>query len=248
MGAYAYKPVILMSQGETGYETLLGAGLVPPVPSGTVATWENLIATIDSLISMEKLDYKTLVLDAMGGYERMCHEYVCQRDFAGQWGDKGFGSYQKGYDLSINEWLRLLNKLDQLRGKGIMILLLAHSKIITFKNPLGPDYDMYTADVQAKTTGATNKWASAVLFGDFVPIIDKVRDTGQVIRGKAIGTEAQRIIYTEHSDARDAKNQYGLPAEIEIPNEPEKAWATLWQHIVPKTKTTNGNSQKENIL
>ena len=38
-------------------------------------------------------------------------------------------------------------------------------------------------------------------------------------------------MYAEHQDAFDAKNHYGLPAEIAIPDDPKAGWATIWGAI-----------------
>ena len=68
-----------------------------------------------------------------------------------------------------------------------------------------------------------------MLFGKFVTITEKSK-TG-VIKGIG-GTD--RILYTERRDAFDAKNRYGMPAEIDIPNDPAKTWETIWKHLYKK--------------
>ena len=112
------------------------------------------------------------MLDALGSFERLCQEHVCARDFGGDWGERGFASYQKGYDLAVNDWLQLLHRLDRLHRQGVVILILSHCKINTFKNPLGVDFDRYVSDCHHKTWGVTIRWSDAVLFGNFLTIID----------------------------------------------------------------------------
>ena len=102
-GAYAPDPAILMARGESGYTTLLGVGSVPAVPTATVDSWQKLLGLLDQLVA--GTDRKTLVLDALGGFERLCQEHVCACDFDGDWGERGFMSFQKGYELSATEWL-----------------------------------------------------------------------------------------------------------------------------------------------
>jgi hypothetical protein len=229
--AYTPKPVLLMAKGETGYDTLLGAGLVPAIPATITESWKELLATCDEMIAAPELPYKTLNLDASGGFERMCHEYVCQRDFKGDWGEKGFTSFQKGYDVAVAEWLQLLTRLDRIRERGVMIIFLGHSKVTQFSNPMGENFDRYISDMHHKTTGVTSKWADAILFGTFVTVTEKSK-TG---KHKGIGG-TERILYTERRDAFDAKNRYGMPPEIDIPDDPSKTWSTIWQHIYRKDK------------
>jgi len=227
MGAYTPNPAILMSAGETGYETLLGAGLVPSIDAATINTWEELLIMLDNVDG-----HDTVILDALGGFERMCHAYICDREFNGDWGERGFASYQKGYDVSITEWLKFLVKLDQLRSNGSMIIILSHCKIKTFKNPLGADYDRYVSDVHDKTWAVTAKWADTVLFGNFYSVIEtnKSNKHEALKKGKGIGG-TERIIYTERRDAFDAKNRYGMDNEIDIPNNTSQIWDTIYNQI-----------------
>ena len=219
-GAYSTNPIMIMAGTETGYLTLLGAGLVPLVPCGLATEWPDLLSTIQRLGKKEAPTYGVLVLDALSGVERICHEYVCKRDFKGDWGERGFTSYQKGFDVAVTDWIQLLVALDQVRTKGTTILLLAHVQVRPFKNPLGADYDRYVVDVHHKTWGVTHKWADAVLFGTFTGEID-------LKTGKAVGG-SDRVFYTERRESYDAKNRYGMDQKVKVPNDPTKVWDTVW--------------------
>lgn len=223
IGAFAPKPAILMSRGETGYLTLYSAGLVPDCDYAEFPTWPELLAQIDDMINAPA-GHETVVLDALGGFERLCHEYVCETQFKGDWSDKGFGSFQRGYDISVGEWLKLLAKLDRLRlAHNVGIIFLSHVQVKPFKNPLGPDFDRYTADCHAKTWGATHKWADAVLFGNFETVVVEDRKSR---RDKGRGG-SQRVLFAERTDAYDAKNRFGMEPVIYLPADPSMSWSTL---------------------
>ena len=110
-----------------------------------------------------------------------------------------------------------------------MVILISHAKIRTFSDPLANDYDRWIADAHAKTWAVTQRWADAVLVGNFRAIVD--RD------GKGIGG-MDRVIYTEHRDAFDAKNRFGMPEQIKIPSDPMAAWAEIWKYIAPQAAAT----------
>ena len=230
-GAYAPEPAILMAKGENGYETLLGTGSVPSVPAAKLETWPQTLALLDEFVEADVLPFKTLVLDAMGGFERMCHEHVCNRDFGGEWGDKGFANYQKGYDVAVTDWIALLTRLDRIYEKGAAILMLGHTLVKPFKNPMGADFDRYVCDVHHKTWGPAHKWADAVLFGNYITLVEK--DKPNAKKGKGVGG-SERILYAERRDAFDAKNRYRMPPEIEIPNDPAAIWTTIIDSISHK--------------
>lgn len=225
MAAYAPGAVLLQARGETGYQTLVDAGRVPLIPTAVINSWEELLGVLDALIANPG-ETKVVALDALGGFERLCHEHVCARDFKGDWGERGFGSFQKGFDLAVTDWLGLLNRLDRLNEKGIAILLLSHVQVKGFKNPVGPDFDRYEAQCHKLTWAVTHKWADCCLFGNYVTITDK---QGQ--RHKGIGG-TERVIYTQRCDAWDAKERYGMPEQISVPADPTKGWATIISHII----------------
>jgi hypothetical protein len=198
---------------------------VPDRDCVELTRWQDVLDTVDDLAGSR---HGAVVLDALGGFERLCHEYVCNRDFGGDWGERGFSSFQKGYEVSLVEWLKLLTRLDRVgTARSIPIIMLSHVRVRSFKNPLGNDFDRYIADCHEKTWGVTHKWADAVLFGTYhtVTIEDKKSK-----RTKGIGG-TERVLYTERRDGFDAKNRYALPAEMNVPNDPAAVWDTIWNAI-----------------
>ena len=230
IGAYADSPFIIMARGELGYDALLSAGRVPMVPAEVVESWPDLLGWVSDLCT-DPQGCKTLVLDALSGFERLCHEHVRRRDFDGEWGERGFGAYQRGYEVAVADWIDLLGRLDSLIQCGITVVILGHVQIRAFKNPLGPDYDRYVSDAHAKTWGVTHKWADAVLFANFLTIIDDERKARRTGKGKGVGG-ADRVVYTERRDAYDAKNRFGLPSEIWLTDDPTESWGIIRSHIM----------------
>lgn len=205
---------------EDGITTLKNFGRVamdiPQLPP--IRTWEEAKDAI-SFLTTEEHGWKALAIDTLGGFERLCHEYVCRTQFNNEWGDKGFASYQKGPDVAISEWRLFLNALDRMRDeKRMSIVWLAHTKVANFKNPEGPDFDRYMADCHAKTWAVTHKWSDIVLFANYVVVVDK--------DGKGKGG-SHRMLYTEYHPAYDAKNRMGLPPEIPMGNSGTEAWTNL---------------------
>ncbi len=229
LGSYAPNPLILMSRGETGYDTLLGSRLVPQVPAEEVADWSDLLGWIDDLAA-DPQGRETLVLDTVGGFERLCHEHVCTTYFSGDWTKKGFQNYQEGYTLAVTDWIDLLSRLDRLRAKGVIILWLGHSRVQNYKNPLGADFDRFVCDCHTKTWSVTHRWCDAVLFGNFLTVMDNNKEAERTGKGKSIGG-TDRVLFTERRDTYDAKNRYGMKKEIWLTDGPSASWATLSSHL-----------------
>ena len=179
-------------------------------------------------------DCKVLVLDALGGFERLCHEHVCQTEFKGKWSDPkdGFMAWNKGYERSIGVWNQLLQQLDQLRESGVSVLLLSHCQVRPYHNPLGDDYDRFVSDCHPKTWGTTHRAADAVLFGTFFQVL---KTDGP--RAKADGG-SERVLYTEHTDTWDAKNRFGMAPSVEMPDDRTASWTTLVTAILDGKEAT----------
>jgi hypothetical protein len=220
--AQAPRPIVLMTRGEDGLRSLIDAGQLPETAhlDGCAEAWADVLAVLHELIVKEHA-YQTLVIDTLNGAERLCHEHICERQFGGDWSERGFNSYQVGYRAAVAEWLKLLQALDRLReARNMGLLLLCHSKISSFRNPEGPDYDRYVPDLNKETWGVTHKWCDMVLFGQFETYLDSKDHTR---KSKARGGQ-QRVLLTERHAAYDAGNRQGLPAEIELGDSPSQAW------------------------
>ncbi len=220
LAAKAPKPIFIQSRGETGLETLIQNNLLPETPRfPECASWREILEAVDVLIE-EDHQFRTVVIDTINGSERLCHEAVCARDFGSDWGERGFASYGKGAEVALADWLMLLQKLDKLRdARKMTIFLLAHTKVVTFKNPEGSDFDRYAADLHKTTWAATAKWSDAILFGNFDVVVNTRKGDS---KGKA--TIKRRVLYTERSAAFDAKNRMGLPMDIDMGDSASEAW------------------------
>ena len=97
------------------------------------------------------------------------------------------------------------------------IIFLAHAAIKTFNNPLGDNFDRIEMALEKRTATLLKEWADSLLYGNYDVIVDI--EKGQK-KGKGYGNE--RIIYTLHSAAYDAKNRIGLPEKIS--SDPTEFW------------------------
>lgn len=224
-GARTPNPVFLMSKRETGLETLVVNQLVPTVAHfPEIDSWQMLLDAVAELTEKEH-EYKTIVLDVLNGFERILFEHVCQRDYRGDWGEKGFTGYMRGYDVSQNDWRLLLNALDDLRRKrNMIVVLLCHTRVGDFANPEGENYHRYEPDLHKKTWSVSNGWADIILFMNYLTLVGK--------DGKGKGG-TKRMLYTQRCAAYDAKNRHNLPEEIE-------AGGNAWESLMTTLRAVKG--------
>lgn len=236
-GAYCPKPFIIMAGAETGYDVLAAGGLVPEIPGARVSTFPELLETLDALANING-EVETVILDSLSTAEQMLMDEVCEKHFGGDWGPHGFQNYGKGYGITDTEWSKLIGRLDRLCRRSMNVVMLSHTAIRSFTNPEGADFKRYTPDLydseRASTLRATTQFADAVLFGTFVTVVDVAKEQKNKNvaeqRGKGVAGTT-RVVRCERRDAYDAKNRYGLPETIDIPNDPSQVAATVWSHI-----------------
>jgi hypothetical protein len=186
-----------------------------PEPPLTLA---DVYDVIDSLYSQDHR-YKTLVIDTIDRLEALVFAHVVTSQRARPNGGQiqnieDFG-YGKGYQVALDEWRRLVARLDELRAvRKMNVLLLGHTFIKPFKNPDGPDYDRYTLRLNEKAAGFIKEWCDAVLFARFDESTTLVGEKGRErVKGVISG---ERSLYTVRTAAYDAKNRFSLPEQLPL--------------------------------
>lgn len=172
-------------------------------------SWTMLVNEI-TFIKANPTECKTLIVDTVDWAEQLAVAHVCSQH--GKQGIEDFG-WGKGYTYVQEEMGRFLNVLSDLVDMGINVVLTAHAQIKKFEQPdeMG-SYDRYELKLGQKTGSKTaplvKEWADMVLFANYKTLV-MTTDNG---KKKAQGGE--RVMYTNHRPAWDAKNRHGLPDEM----------------------------------
>lgn len=185
-------------------------------PSGHVPlTYDEVLRAIEDLATGEH-EYKTLVIDTADRLEALLWRHMIERDKSKVKGgvetieDYGYG---KGYNIAVDEWRGLCARLDALRARrGMSLILLAHATVKAFKNPEGDDFDRYNLQINEKAAGFIKGWADIVGFACFEG------GAGKTLHGSRIkGWQSdRRLLKLARTAAYDAKGRGGMPAEVEL--------------------------------
>lgn len=218
--AFMSNPLFLMSQGETGLETLVAnnqLGEIPHLPE--FKSWSAFREAVKALIK-EEHDYKTIVFDCLDGFETLLFNYIRDNQFSGS--DQKFNHYRKGQIASMPHFKSFLNDLDRLRReRECTIVLLAHSRIATRTNPLGIDVTAYEMNVDKGVAPLVKGWADCMLFMNFLSTVNE--------DGKGTGG-SQRVCYCNPSDSYDAKSRVKMPDCFSLGSTPEEGYNTFLAH------------------
>lgn len=172
-------------------------------------SFADVLAACDTLTA-EEHGYQTVVLDTLDWIEPLIWAECCA--------EKGWESietpgYGKGFTYAMDKWRKLRDRLDVLRARKKMeVILLAHAAIKPFSNPAGPDYNRYECKLQKSAAALVREWCDTNLFAIHEEF---VADAKGVTKAKAVST-GRRVLKTVRTAAWDAKNRYGLPEELPL--------------------------------
>ena len=204
-----------------------GLDALPHVPRFDPAPtkWEDVEAVLDEFIAgAGQLPYKTLVIDTMDALEQWCWDYTCAHNYSKKkWESLETPGYGKGYSEANKVWrTRFFPRLDRLHARGIHIVLIAHSMLLTFKNPRGEDFDRYTLKMHKAVSKLTYEWVSDMFFCEHYTGVAVSKTKGGAGPTKAMGqSTSERIARTVWDAAWDAKHRIRVPDEIVMPDPDE---------------------------
>jgi hypothetical protein len=172
----------------------------------SMGSWHDLTLAVSEL-AVDPQGFRSVVIDSADWAERMLIESMLKGSGKKSIEDFGFG---KGYVILTEHFGRFLESCDKLISAGINVVFVAHTHVKRTSPPDQTDgFDRYELKLTKQVSPLLKEWADAVLFCNYrLQIVE-----GADGRMKATGGR-ERVIYTERAAAWDAKNRYGLPAEV----------------------------------
>lgn len=151
---------------------------------------------------------RTLVIDTADWAEKLCTAALLAR--CKKSGIEEFG-YGKGYVYLGEDFGKLLNLLEEVKAKGVNVVLTAHAKLSKFEQPdeLG-SYDRWELKLSKYILPMVKEWADLILFANYKTFAVASDDSGKKFKAQG----GKRVMYTTHHPCWDAKNRYGLAEEL----------------------------------
>ena len=173
-------------------------------------------------IYQDQHDFKTLVIDSLDWTETLINNYVCKEGSKKSISDFGYGA---GFQMVLDNFNRVVKALTAIREeRGMGIILIAHSTIKTYANPLGADFDRNCIKLREKNAELFLEWADLVGFLHFAVYTSTKKDGFGEITKVTGGTD--RVLSCAPHAAYVSKNRYGITSDIPIPS-PQEGWANL---------------------
>jgi hypothetical protein len=172
----------------------------------SIGSWDELRAAIAEL-GGGRGEFRTVVIDSADWAERLLVEHLLAEHK--QKSIEGFG-FGKGYTLLAEGFGRLLTQCDALIGVGLNVVFVAHSKVQRTSPPdMADGFDRYELKLTKQTAPLLKEWCDLLAFCNYKTAVTEGSDG----RKKATGGK-RRLMHLERAAAWDAKNRYGLDAEL----------------------------------
>jgi hypothetical protein len=191
-------PIFLDAEDGTTHQELAR------IQTPTEETFFDALRTLGS----ETHSYKTLVIDTIDVAEKFNRERVLKLHRMKHIEDFGYG---RGWTYLREEFDAFLSGcLDIFIHRGLHVIAIGHSTVRRIQPPgLSDAYDRYELKLDPVNSTKLKEWADAVLFVSWdVRITENAEGRVRGVGGK------ERMIYTTHSAAFDAKNRVGLPEKL----------------------------------
>lgn len=171
-------------------------------------------------------EFKTLVLDSLDWCETLIFRHVCTEGNKTSISEFGYGA---GYTMALELFGKIIKALNAIREKHKMIIILiAHSTVKTYQNPMGADYDRFVIKLREKNAEIFKEWCDLIGFLHYEVFVNIKKD-GFGETTKAMGG-SNRVLSCAPSAAYVSKNRYWIKDDIQIPD-PATGWANLVTRI-----------------
>jgi AAA domain len=229
----AGAPASLLVPLEVGY-----AGIVTAKTQmlQTLEEFLQLLTEVTALARAGKFPFKSLVIDSATALERHIHDYVIRLDPLYSPGSKksismetAHGGYGKAYNLANQQFIGVLQQLDQLAVYGgINIIFTCHTFASKVSDPTAGEYDSYDILLHSpknqKTYGKREiltQWADVVAF--YYEPVFLVKAEGQTMT-RATTQNKGRVLGLSRTPSYVAGNRFGIMGEVPIQAPPAIGW------------------------
>lgn len=189
-------PIFIDTEGSTGF---IDARKLPDPDS-----WTMLLEEIAYMA--QNSQGKTLVIDTADWAEELAKQHLMAKY---KWQAIDQTDYGVRYVALSNEIIRLLRGLEMVKNAGMNVVLTAHAVQKKFELPdqVG-SFDRYVLKLEKRDAALIKEWCDMLLFANYKTTVVA---SGS---GSKKATGGQRVMYTTHMPAWDAKNRLGLPDEL----------------------------------
>ena len=222
------SPVFMCDSMERGIEALKERSLVPDDVAvlPPIDTWDDALSCLRELATHDH-PYKTLVIEGVAGYQKLCFDYVCNKDYQGNFSGQGDGfySYYSGPKVAGKRYFpEFSNRIEAIRDRGIIVIMTGHTSVKTKANPGGSDYMAEIVDCEVEVWNSMHRSSDAILV-----MADDVSVNTKALKPKLKSTGHTRMLQCVAGGAYGGKNRWNLQDPIPTGESANETYQNLCQ-------------------
>ena len=183
-------------------------------------------------------EYDTLVIDGCTGFNDLMLSIVCEPGQA----IEDAGEFGKGQGRLLEQWKLYYHRIVNVAESCNMhLVLVAHSEVITFRNPQGDDFDQFAPLLPKRVRAYIRAELDEILFAQYkVRTVTNAGEFGRKVTKTVEGGKPERIFIAQDRAACQAKNRLGIETELPLD---WKEYAAHWPTKTQATTTTKKASK-----
>tara|TARA_B100001250_G_scaffold209721_1_gene180008 strand:+ start:876 stop:1661 length:786 start_codon:yes stop_codon:yes gene_type:complete len=183
----------------------------------------------------KELGIDTIVIDSIDWLERKIFNAACTDNGWSSIEQPGFG---KGYVMVLKYWTEFLNMMDKLRELGLNIVLISHSQVEKFDDPIVDNsFHRHTLKINRHSRGLISEWVDVLGYVASEVLTSKTGDKFGTPEYKAITTN-RRLIHFGEQPTFAAKSRMTLPESLPLDWE-------AFMSAVASARADQGNNPKK---
>ena len=156
----AQIPGALFIDIEGGTGALDVARVMRDTDAGMLTTYDSFSQVLTTVETQDHA-FKALVIDSVDWLEALVFEQVARQHGKQTIADIGYGA---GHVAAEGVFRDILRRLDGLRAhRNMVIVLIGHSEVTKFDNPLTASYDQYRLKLHKRISPLVNEWSDCLL-------------------------------------------------------------------------------------
>ena len=194
-------------------------------------TFEELWATIDELLKVEDLPYKTIIVDSISKLDQLVIRRVIETSPPNKKGVKpktiaqAYDGYGAGFLRAAGIHRTFKAKMDEFTNRGITVLYISHIEVKKCKLPDQEDFEIFSIIM--------NGDASRSVYIDDVDLVGFCKLKSHTVETESgrslIKSSGKRILSVGVNDVHVSKNRYAMPDEIDMSFEALSKYIPFYQ-------------------
>jgi hypothetical protein len=210
------------------------------------ANFEELLSAVTDVAANSAGNYDTLVVDVLSDVEPLIFAEVVRRDGKAKNITDGNLGYNKGYEIAIDEWRRLVAELEAAWRAGLHIVLLDHTEVKKEKNREGADYGRGMPKIHTIASKFINQWSDFTFFLEVeMTLVPDNPDERKKKKDYAI-SDGKRILHGRPAAEHMAKSRPEVVDPIELP--PVGGWPVVLRAIIAARVAQLGEADASKVI